>query len=339
MCIRDSIPREVDPFTYPGFEEGLFDFSGALPGPGVQLKYNNWGGYEVTFDAFPRRADDASQIFGTLYGYYTEETQNSNSDYQLETRDDIGSRWHQVYKVDGKVDLGLEDPEILEADIVFGIELKQPLQILPFFIQSIPSRDFTGKNKSRQLYVNSVQLDGEELTWVRTSQLGGLVILPERMPAETKIELRMDFKTRAMVKYTNSFIAVSRFGWMPFVRFGDFIDEFDLVTRAPSEFKVLGIGHVVEEETKGDVTEVVWRADSPVVFPSMTLGKYKWNDSGKKFDPAKKLDGTPIPVVVHVDEASAMDWDITPAKLRPIAQQAVNSINPVSYTHLRAHET
>ena len=28
------ITRELDPFTYPGFEEGLFDFSGALPGPG-----------------------------------------------------------------------------------------------------------------------------------------------------------------------------------------------------------------------------------------------------------------------------------------------------------------
>jgi hypothetical protein len=59
----------------------------------------------------------------------------------------------------------------------------------------------------------------------------------------------------------------------------------------------------------------------------MTLGRYKWNDAGKKFDPATKLDGTPIPVKVHVDEASAMDWDITPAKLRPIAQQAVNAIN------------
>jgi hypothetical protein len=321
------IPRELDPFTYPGFEEGLFDFSGALPGPGVLLSYDNWGGYEVTFNAFPRRVDDPSQILGALYGYYTEETQNSNTPYQLETRDDLTSRWHQVYKVDGQVDMGLEDPEILAADIEFGIELKHPLRILPFFIQSIPTRDFTGSNKSRQLFVNSVQLDGEELTWVRTSQLGGLVILPEEMPAGSKIDLRMEFKTRAMVKYTHSFIAVSRFGWMPFVRFGDFIDEFKLTVRAPAEFKVLGIGHVVEEETADDITTTHWVSESPVVFPSMTLGKYKSDTAGKKFKPAEKLDGTPIPVVVHVDEASAQDWDITTAKLRPIAQQATNSIN------------
>jgi hypothetical protein len=321
------IPRQLDPFTYPGFEEGLFDLSGVLPGPGVQFTYNNWAGYELTFGVFPRGLNDPEQVIGPLYGYYTEETLASHTPYELEARDDIAARWHQVYKVDGSVDLGIDDPEMLAADIEFGIELKQPLRILPFFIQAIPSRDFTGQNKARELYVNSVQLDGEELTWVRTSQLGGLVILPEEMPKGSRINLRMDFKTRAMVKYTHSFIVVSRFGWMPFVRFGDFIDEFELTVRAPSQYKVLGIGHVVDQKTEGEITTTHWVADSPVVFPSMTLGKYRSADAGKKFKPATKHDGAPIPVVVHVDEASAMDWDITEKKLQPIAQQAINSIN------------
>ncbi len=321
------ITRKLDPFTYPGWEEGLFDFSGALPGAGVEFSYDNWGGYEMEFSVYPRDLTDFEQMFGTIYGWYSEETLRNSTPYEIERRDDKSARWHQVYAIDGKVDLGTDDPEMLEADIEFGIELKQPLRILPFAIAAIPTRSFTGKNKARELFVNSVQLDGEELTWVRTSQLGGLVVLPEEMPAGSKINLRMDFKTRAMVKYTHSFTVVNRFGWMPFVRFGDFIDDFELIVRAPSQYKVLGIGHLVDEKTEGDITTTFWKAESPIVFPSMTLGKYKWNDAGKKFKPATKLDGTPIPVVVHVDEASAIDWDITEKKLQPIAQQATNAIN------------
>jgi hypothetical protein len=321
------ITRQLDPFTYPGWEPGLFDFSGALPGAGVVFSYDNWGGYEMSFSVFPRDLTDFEQLFGTVYGWYSEETLRNSTPYEIERRDDKRARWHQVYALDGKVDMGLDDPEMLEADIEFGIELKQPLRILPFFIQAIPSRSFTGKNKARELFVNSVQLDGEELTWVRTSQLGGLVVLPEEMPAGSKVNLSMDFKTRAMVKYTHSFTVVSRFGWMPFVRFGDFIDDFKLTVQAPSQYKVLGIGHLVDEKTEDDITTTNWEADSPIVFPSMTLGKYRSMDAGKKFKPATKHDGTPIPIVVHVDEASAMDWDITEKKLQPIAQQATNAIN------------
>ena len=102
----------------------------------------------------------------------------------------------------------------------------------------------------------------------------GLVILPERMPAETKIELRMDFKTRAMVKYTNSFIAVSRFGWMPFVRFTDRIDDFEITISAPSKYTVLGIGTMVSEETEGEVTTTHWKARNPVAFPTFIFGDY-----------------------------------------------------------------
>ncbi len=326
------VAREVSPFIYPGFEEGLFDVNGNFPGSGVDLAYDNWGGWEFEFRVWPRQTDfggpfgASDQLFATLYGFYSEETQKNSDPYELERRDDESARWHHVFSVKGDVSLGVDDPEMLEADIVFGIELKQSLRELPFFIQSISQRNFTGKDKARELYVNSVQLDGEELTWTRTGQLGGLIILPQEMPAGAKLNVRMGFKTRAMTKYNVSFTEVSRFGWLPFVRFADFIDEFELTVRTPAQYKILGIGKKVSEKLEGDVLVTHWKADSPVVFPSMTFGRYEADDAGK-FDPATKANGTPIPVTVHVDQSSFQDWGITPKQLRPIAQQAVNAIN------------
>jgi aminopeptidase N len=319
--------REVDPFTYPGQEPGLFDFAGGLPGPGVQLVYNNWGGYEVSFNVWPRNRVNPEVLFATIFGYYSEETLRNSTPYDIERRDDPASRWHQVYSVKGRVDMGIDDPEMLEASIDFGIELKQPLRELPFFIQSIPLRSFDGSNKARVLHVNSVRLDGQELTWTRTSQLGGVVVLPREMPAGTRLELRMDFKTRALVKWTQAFTQVSRFGWMPFVRFADFIDEFELTIRSPARYKVLGIGHQVTSQDEGETVVTHWKADNPVVFPSIALGDYELDTAGRRFDPARKIDGTEIPVVVHVDKDSFSQWGIAPKNLRPIAQQAVNSIN------------
>lgn len=329
------VARDVDPFTYPGIEQGFSDRPPGLPGGGVQLEYNNWGGWELEFSVWPRQLEPgagggfgrSSQLVSTLYGYYSEDTLANTDPYELESRDDEYARFHQVFSVKGEVDMGLVDPEMLEADIVFGIELKQPLRELPFFIQSRPQRSATGSDKARELYVNSVQLDGEELTWTRTSQLGGLIVLPTEMPAGSKINIHMDFKTRAMIKYNHAFTQVSRFGWLPFVRFADFIDEFELTVRNPAQYTILGIGHKVSEKKEGDVLVTQWRADSPVVFPSMTFGRYERDDAGKKFDPATKADGTPIPVNVYIDQPSFQDWDIKPGSLRPIAQQAVNSIN------------
>ncbi len=321
------VSRELVPFTYPGAEDGVFDYDGSLPGPGVHLVYDNWGGFEVTFNVYPRRLDIPEQLVFRIYGYYSEETIKNTDPYALEWREDRLSRWHQVYSVKGEVALGLEDPEKLEADITFGIELKQPQREIPFFIQSIPRQEFSGNNKPRELFVNSVQLDGEELTWTRTGQLGGLIVLPEEMPAGSKLKVRMNFATRAMYKVNPTFTYVSRFGWMPFVRFGDFIDEFELTLRTPVGYKVLGIGHKAEEKTEGRVVVSHWKADSPVVFPSITFGRYEEDGPGKSFDPARKADGTAIPVTVHVDRLSFGDWGITSSSLRPIAQQAVNAIN------------
>jgi len=321
------VSRDVSPFTYPGAEEGFADIGGFLPGAGVHLTYDNWGGFEVTFNVYPRRLDIPEQLLFRIYGYYTEETLKNTDPYTLERREDEAARWHQVYSVKGNVDMGLEDPEMLEADIEFGIELKQPLREIPFFIQSIPQQDFSGSNRPRTLHVNSVQLDGEELTWTRTSQLGGLIILPVEMPAGTKLNIRMNFATRAMYKVSAMFTYVSRFGWMPFVRFGDFIDEFEMTIRTPVGYKVLGIGHKTDQREEDDAVVTHWKAESAVVFPSIAFGRYAEDGPGKKYRLPTKADGTPIPVTVHVDKASFEDWGITPGSLRPIAQQAVNAIN------------
>jgi hypothetical protein len=326
------VVRELDPFSYPGFEEGLFDFQGSLPGGGVQLAYDNWGGWEIKFNVWPRRITDGffgvpvDKLFGTLFGYYSEETLKNSSPAELERRVDPAKRWHDVYSVHGQVDMALDkfNPEMLSADIEFGILLKHSIRELPFAIASVPQRSFSGKNKQRTLHVNSVQLDGQELTWTRTGQLGGLVVLPQEMPAGTLLKLRMNFDTRALVKLNPSFTEVSRFGWMPFVQFGDFIDEFELIVRTPARYQVLGIGTKLSETREGETLVTHWKAENPVVFPSITFGQYR--SDVPSFD-ATKRDGTVIPVAVHVDEASFQDWGIRQGQLRPIAEQAANSIN------------
>jgi hypothetical protein len=146
--------REVSPFTYPGGEQGFFDRGFGLPGSGVQLIYNNQAGWELEFQVWPRQLEfsgpfgDSAQLAGTIYGFYSEDTLGSTDPYELEARDDEYARWHQVYSVKGDVSLGVEDPEMLTADIEFGIELKQPQREIPFFIQSKPQRSATGSDKT-----------------------------------------------------------------------------------------------------------------------------------------------------------------------------------------------
>lgn len=325
------ILREISPFAYFNGDE-ISDVPSNLPGPGVSLTYDSWGGYELEFSVWPRRLDVPDQLYFGVYGYYSEETLANNSPYEIETRDDEDARWHEVKSVRGEVDLAVQDAEVLSGDLEIGIVLKQPVRVLPFFIQAIPRQEFTGNAKPRELFVNSVQLEGQELTWTKTSQLGGLVVLPQEMPAGSELKLRMNFDTRALYKVNSTFTYVSRFGWIPFVRFGDFIDDFEMTLRNPEGYKVLGIGKKISEKTENGVVVTHWKADSAVVFPSVAMGRYQEDTPGEKFELPKRSDGTEIPVTVHVDKNSFTDWGISPKSLRPIAQQAVNAIN--LYTEL-----
>ncbi|ANM30262.1 hypothetical protein ABI59_12725 [Acidobacteria bacterium Mor1] len=312
----------------------------------VALYYDNWGGYECLFFT----------PVGVLFGYYTEETLANTDPYELERRDDYyneriagGStpnRFLEVYGVSGTVEAALEDAERLDADINFKLNIKQPIQVLPFSIVGFNRFGAGGGTKPPEVNVNLVQMDGQDLSYVKTGATSGYVLLPEPAKAGDQINLRMEFDTKAIRKLNYAFSQMARFGWMPFVRFADFIDEFDLTIKAPSQYKILGIGHKVEEKTVGEVTTSKWRADSPVVFPTIIFGKYI-SDVPPKEATAKKSDGTVVPVAVHVDEVSMQQLDIEVSdrfgetmdnfnsgargirgkQLRPIATQAAVSIN------------
>ncbi len=360
--------RKDDPFSGfrpPDWAGNRFFIAAALKNDdeGEVLLYDNWGGFEVTYSILIKDPTLGDGAF-SLYGYYTDETLATTDPYELELRDDhvpergawlaggvpLTNRWFHVHSLNGEVAAALEDPEMLEADIEFGITAKQQLTVLPFTIASIPQQGAGGGYKPPPLYVNQVQLDGQDLTYVRTGSTSGLVILPEPVPAGTQLNIRMDFATRAIYKVNHAFSAMARFGWMPFVRFGDFIDDFELTIRAPSKYEVLGIGHKTSEKREGDVLISHWKSESPVVFPTIIFGKYQSDTPGDY--QAKKLDGTLIPVEVHVDEVSMGQLNIAAAaggtaikagqqveaasagargirgkQLRPIATQAAVAIN------------
>lgn len=310
------VAREVNPI----------EFGGAVgaPGSGVYLTYDNWGSWEVEFGVLPRRFDLPDQLVSTIYGYFTAETAANTAPFDLERRDEFQTRWIDVESVKGRVDLAVEDPETLAGDITFGLRLKQDLRELPFFIISFAERSAVGGDRPPPLYVNAIQMDGKDLTWIKTGAVTGTVILPEPMRAGDLVTLRMSYSSRGILNYTPSYSYLSRIGWMPFVSFGDFVDEFELTIRAPSKYQVLGIGGKVSEKVEGDLLVSHWKSNSPVVFPTVIFGRYR--SDVPSFD-AKKADGTKIPVRVHVDEVSFTQWDIRPGSLRPLAEQAANAIN------------
>ena len=288
---------------------------------GVGLRYDNWEGFEYQYIVFQNVP--GSSFFQPIFGYYTEETLASTSARDLEDREDQESRWYDLYKVKGQVEVALEDDEIVHGDITFGLNMKEATSEIPFYLANIQRGD-SDDYKNQTLFVNSIQYKGEDVTCVRTGQSSYLVVLPEEAQAGSKIELRLDFASRVIYKVNHAFSAMSRQGWLPFVRFGDSIDEFDMVVKSPSKYDVLGVGRKVSSDVDGEVLVTHWIADSPVTFPTIIFGKYR--SDKPKFN-AEKADGTVIPIEVHVDEASFTDWGIRPDALRPIAEQAANSIN------------
>jgi hypothetical protein len=289
----------------------------------VALQYDNWEGFEYQF--WVVQDAPGSTFWGPVFGYYTDETLANHTAYQLEQRDDIQSRWHEVYKVKGQVEVALEDDEVVDGQITFGIHLKQDTKELPFQIFSRRTGMGSGERfKHETLFVNSVSLEGIDLTAVKTGSFSYLLVFPQVMPAGTKIELDVDFSSRLVRKATHSYMGMPRQGWLPFVRFGDPIDEFDLVVKTPAAYEVLGVGRRVSEKKEGDVLVTRWVAESPVTFPTIIFGRYR---SDTPRFAAEKADGTEIPVTVYVDEASFSQWRIGPDSLRPIAEQAANAVN------------
>jgi len=304
------------------------------------VTYNTWGGYEVSFWV-ARATSDTEAVVGQVFGYYTRETYEKYTPYELEQRDDFQSRFYDVYKLTGLVEAGLEDPEMIEANLEVGLTLKEDMRIVPFAIINVYG--LSGAAPPRSLFMNSIQLDGEELTWFMADAVTGAVVLPEEHPAGSRLDLRLDFSVQAMEKVNHAYSRMSRFGWMPFITPGEFIDNYELTIKSPAEYTILAAGTKTLEERDGDVLVTHWVSESPVVFPTLIFGKYT-SDSAD-FD-ATKSDGTVVPVVAHVDEVSmgqlggsrlqyreqaaaysAGARGIRGKQLKVIAGQAANAIN------------
>jgi hypothetical protein len=290
---------------------------------GIYLNYDNWGEWEVTFGVIPQRWDIPDQLYLDLYGYVSEKTAKELDPYQIERREGWETRWFDVESVSGEVDFAVLDPEKVQGNVEFGLKLKQDTVDLPFFIVSWNDRGPAGQDRPKPIIVNSIAVDGEEATWVQYGPISGTVVLPKPVPAGTKVTVRLDWESRTLLKLTHSYSYVPRIGWLPFVRFGDVIDSFDLTMRSPAKYDIIGIGKKVEERIEGDKRISRW-SSANVNFPTVIFGTYR--SDVPKFD-AKKADGTVIPIRVYVDESSFGDWQIRENSLRPLAEQAANAIN------------
>jgi hypothetical protein len=296
----------------------------------VELEYDNYQPWEVSFN---------TSTHGTLFAYYAEATRNSGiPQYDLERRDDKDSRDYELNGLKGTVELAVVDPYAVRGDIVYEIKTKRALDQLHFQISRIV---FPGEGtkdvKNPKLFINSIQDgNGNELTWVKLRGYEGIVFFPKELPGGTDLSLRLQFTNYdSIYKLNPSYSAMDRSGWLPFVRFGDMIDHFDLIVKVPDNYRDLGIGKKISEEKKDGLLITRWASASPVSFPTVIFGDYI--DDGPSFKATKK-DGTEIPVRVYVDKVSTQSLDsfeaaaagardIRGKQLKAIAEQAANALN------------
>lgn len=302
----------------------------------ASLTYDNLEPWQMSYSATD---------FGPIFAYYSEDTRNKGIDpLLLEERGDQEARDYDLIGLKGTVDLRLDDPAAYSGDISFKIKIKRELRTVPFFIARVRFPGESEAQKNPKLFINSVQDgDGNELTWTRFSSFGGLAVLPKTANAGDVITLRVDFLNYDAIYSLNPyFFGLSRGGWLPFVRFGDFIDEFDLTTRLPEKYEILGVGKKESETIEDGIRVTRWTSPSPVTFPTVIFGDYLSDDAGKY--QATKMDGTVIPVRVYVDKGSTAALadaagaaggarDIRSSQLRAIATQASVALNLYKETY------
>ncbi len=280
----------------------------------VWLSRDNHLGWDVIFGG----------VRGGILGYYSRELLAANPDpVALERRAEGDELYYEVEAVRGEVELALEDSETMAGALTFVIRAKRRLEWLPFFIARFnPGRE-KKELKDPDLRIHSVrQEDGGELTGVRLNAYGGIIYLAAPLEAGQRITICENRK--AIYELTPSYSAVSRGGWLPFVRFGHFMDSFDLTLRVPSRYSTLGVGEKVEERVEGGVRVTRWVSPQPVNFPTVIFGDYIEDSATVQ---STKMDGTPIPVHIYVDRVAMGDWDIRPKQLQPLADQAANALN------------
>lgn len=316
-------PFESDHRTYQIFfeREGMGDHA-------LGLRYDNWEGNEVSFTMQGLGGTLLGIEFTTpLFTYNAEETRKSGlAADELERRPDPQMRLYDMEGVRGTLEMGFGDGETLVGDLTYKLTAKRALREIPFYIARLQGFGDPPDDRAPEMRINSLQ-DGEgnELTWVRVGPLEGIVVLPKEVPAGSPLIVRLQFVSKdLMYKVTPAFTNVDRGGWLPFAQFSDFIHEFDLTIKVPARYKTLGIGEKVSETVEGGANITRWVANKPVSFPAVIFGQYNEAESSVK---AKKLDGTVIPVVMHVDKDSMADWNLTPKSLKKLADDAANALN------------
>jgi peptidase M1-like protein len=319
------------------------------------LAYDNWQPWEMGYFVTRYGRFEIGTPYGPLRGiplfaYYSEDTRKSGvPPYSLETRDDIDGRDYEINTVKGDVGLAIEDPVTLTGDVTFQLTVKRELASIPFAISRQNVETDVKDAKNPRLFVNSIQDGaGNELTWVKRGPFDGLLLLPEPVESGTKMTLRMQFTSLDAIRKINpTYSSLDRGGWLPFVRFADFIQSFDMTVRTPEKYTVLGIGKKLEDTVVNGIRTTRWTSESPVSFSTVIFGDYISGNTGKY--KATKKDGTEIPVNVYVDKTStaALDTqfssaadvqefneaaatgarDIRGKQLGPIATQAAVALN------------
>jgi hypothetical protein len=280
------------------------------------LSYDNFEPWQVSFGA---------DGYGTIFAYYSEDMRGKINPSLLEKREDKNALDFDLKGIAGSVDLGLDDPTAMSGDVTFTLKIKRDLKLLPFFIARERRGAERGAAKEVESFVNSIQdASGNELTWTRLSSLGGMVYFPKPIPAGSVVKLRLQFADHDAIYPINpSFFGLSRQGWLPFVRFADFIESFDLTVRTRDRFTVVGIGKKLSDRVAGGIRTTRWTAQEPVSFPTIIFGDYV---SAVSKHIVKKSDGTPIPVTVYVDKVSTNSLDENSDEFRRAAASGARDI-------------
>jgi hypothetical protein len=286
---------------------------------------------------------------GAISSYFDKATRESGVDpYDLERRLEGFARTIDLHEVKGEVEMAVRDPESIQGDIHYVLELKEDREVIPFFLSQPRARGSARRAAKNPSLLIDILEDGEgrELTWVRVGRSGGYIVLPEETPAGSTLELHIAYDSRDTIDKLNpTFSWVPRGGWLPLVDLSDLIETFEITVRVPSRYRALGPGTKISEKVEGSLHVSHWKNQFPLTFPTVIFGDYHEDTPKIK---ATRADGTEIPVHVYVDKTAATQittvktvddirdyyvdiaagrFGVRTSQLRPLADQAVNALN------------
>ncbi len=310
-------------FDFPADPEHVFY------GIGVRQK-NKKHWLSLMYDAWDPRecAVSVTGLWPVLYRFYSEETRKAGIDPRmLEARPDSEARKFDVKSIEGTVELAIKDSESMSGDLTYELTAHRDLDWVNFRItRNLREIDAKKAEKNPNVKIDFFKdANGKNLFWIQTGPNRGRVLFPTSYKKGDVIKLRMKFSNSGCIyDFSSSYSYVDRGGWLPFVRFGDLIDSLKLTIKVPAKFKAIGIDKKISDEIVDDIRITKWESTHPITFPTVIFGDYFELESETV---AKKLDGTKIPVVIHVDKNAMTDSNIRPKQLRPLVEQAAQAIN------------